>query len=180
MEYREASARKHDTSVKRFFRQQRAKPLIRTKRLRIINWNPGLRLGEQEEMDQAISFRTCAVCFLRHELSWFRLGQVSTTQFRSFPSVLMVRARDGSDVPVSPLAFSSSNIFLLMVLLDKLPLVMQRFENFVQTPSQTVATHDAKVTIIEHNVSSFATRVTMLEKNATSVSTECRLTTVHL
>ena len=74
-------------------------------------------------------------------------------------------------------------LFLLMVLLDKLPLVMQsvsRFENFVQTLSQTVASYDAKITNIEHTVSSFAARVTMLETNATSVSTECRLTTVHM
>ena len=71
---------------------------------------PSTRCWRDKEMDQAISFRTCAVCFLRHELSFFLLDQVSTTQFCSFPSVLMVRARDGSDVPVSPLAFSSSNI----------------------------------------------------------------------
>ena len=55
----------------------------------------------------------------------------------------------------------------------KLPLLMpsaSRFENCVQTLSQTVVTCDAKITNIEQMVSSLAARVTTLETNVTSVS----------
>ena len=45
-----------------------------------------------------------------------------------------------------------------------------RMENCVQTLSQTVASHDAKITNIEQICSSLAARVTALETNATSVS----------
>ena len=45
-----------------------------------------------------------------HERFWFCLVQVSTTQFCCFPPVLMARASDGTDVPVSPLLASSSNM----------------------------------------------------------------------
>ena len=38
-----------------------------------------------------------------HERFWFCLVQVSLTQFGCFPLVLMARASDGTDVPVSPL-----------------------------------------------------------------------------
>ena len=48
--------------------------------------------------------------FLRHELSWFCLVQVSTILFCSFSSFLMSRASDGTDVPVSPVPASSSNM----------------------------------------------------------------------
>ena len=54
----------------------------------------------------------------------------------------------------------------------KLPQLMQsisRFENCVQTLSQTVASYDAKITFFEQIVSSLAARVTALETNATSV-----------
>ena len=36
-------------------RQQRAKQLIRTKWLRIINWNPGLRLGEEDDIKKQLA-----------------------------------------------------------------------------------------------------------------------------
>ena len=49
--------------------------------------------------------------FLRHELFWFCLVQVSTTTFRCFPPVFMPRVDDASDrpVPPSPVQLSSSN-----------------------------------------------------------------------
>ena len=47
---------------------------------------------------------------------------------------------------------------------------VSRFENCVQTLSQTVASYDAQITNIEQMVSSLAARVTTLETNATSVS----------
>ena len=113
----------------------------------------------------------------------------------------MSRACDGTDVPVSPLPASSSNmgspdgsrpdlegtgyraspmeekINEMFVQIAKLPLLMQRksrFESCVQTLSQTVASYYAKVTNIEHIVGSFATRVTTLETNATSVTTNTK------
>ena len=109
----------------------------------------------------------------------------------------MARASDGTDVPVSPLLASSSNmgspngslpdlegtgyrastieekINEIFVQIAKLPLLMQsvsRCENCVQTLSQTVASYDAKIADIEQMVSSLAARVTALETNATSVS----------
>ena len=45
-----------------------------------------------------------------HELFWFCLVQVSTTQFCIFPSFVMARTSDGTDMPVSPLPASSSHI----------------------------------------------------------------------
>ena len=113
----------------------------------------------------------------------------------------MARASDGTDVAVSPLPASSSNmgspngslpdlegtgyrastmeekINELFVQVAKLPLLIQsasRFENCVQTFSQTVASYDAKITNIEQMVSSLAARVTTLETNATSVSSGSR------
>ena len=61
----------------------------------------------------------------------------------------------------------------IFVQIAKLPLPMQsvsRFENCVQTLTQTVASYDAKMTNIEQIVSSVAARVTALETNATSAS----------
>ena len=71
--------------------------------------------------------------------------QVSTTQFCGFPPVLMARASDGTDVPVSPLPVSSSNM---------------------GSPNGSLP----DLTNIEQMVSSLAARVTALETNATSVS----------
>ena len=109
----------------------------------------------------------------------------------------MARASDGTDVPVSPLPASSSNmgspngslpdlegtgyrastmeekINEMFVQIAKLPLLMQsvsRFENCVQTLSHSVASYDAKITNIEKMSSSLAARVTTLETNATTVS----------
>ena len=138
--------------------------------------------------------------FLRHELFWFCLVQVSAIQFCCFPSFFMARASDGTDVPVSPLPASTSNkdspngslpdldgtgyrastmeekINEIFVQLAKLPLLMQsvpRFENCVQTLSHTVARMMRKITNIEPMVSSLAARVTALETNAASVSSGC-------
>ena len=112
----------------------------------------------------------------------------------------MARASDGTDVPVSPLPASSSNmdspngslpdldgtglpastmeekINEIFVQLAKLPLLMQsvpRFENCVQTLSHTVARMMRKITNIEPMVCSLATRVTASETNAASVSSGC-------
>ena len=113
---------------------------------------------------QAISCSNVRCVFPVHERFWFCLVQVGTTQFCSFPSFLMARASDGTDVPVSPVAASSSNmgspngslpdfegtgyrastmeekINEMFVQIAKLPLLMQsvsRFGNCVQTLSQT-------------------------------------------
>ena len=109
----------------------------------------------------------------------------------------MARVSDGTDVPVYPVPASSSNmgspngsildldgtgfractmeekINEIFTQIAKLPLLMQRksrFENCVQTLSQTVVSYDAKITNIEQIVSSLAARVAALETNATSVS----------
>ena len=109
----------------------------------------------------------------------------------------MARASDGTDVPVSPLPASSSNIGSpdgslpdlegtgyrastmaekineMFVQVAKLPLLTQsvsRFEICVQTLSQTVASYDANISNIEKMVSGLAARVTTLETNATTVS----------
>ena len=135
--------------------------------------------------------------FLCHELFWFCLVQVSTTQFCSFPSFLMARASDGTDVPVSPFPASSSNIGSpsgslpdfegtgirpsamewkikgMFVQVAKLPLRTQsvsRFEICVQTLAQTVASYDAKITNMERIVSSLAARASTLQTNAASDS----------
>ena len=54
--------------------------------------------------------------FLRHELFWFCLVQVSTTQFCSFPAFLMAPVSDGTNVPISPAPASSSKFGSLMAL----------------------------------------------------------------
>ena len=106
-----------------------------------------------------------------YERFWCCLVQVSTTQFCCFPLVLMARASDGTDVPVFPLPASSSNmgsldgslrdlegtgyractmeekIHEMFAQIAKLPLLIQsvsRFENCVQSLSQTVTSYDAK------------------------------------
>ena len=58
---------------------------------------------------ETLLFRTCSF-FPVHERFSFCFVQVSTTQLYRFPPVLMARARDGTDVPVSPLPSSSSNM----------------------------------------------------------------------
>ena len=59
---------------------------------------------------QAISCSNVRGDYPVHELFWFCLVQVSTAQFCSFSSFLMSRASDGTDVPVSPVPASSSNM----------------------------------------------------------------------
>ena len=59
---------------------------------------------------QAISCSNVHGVFPVHERFWFSFVQVSTTQFCCFPLVLTARASDGTDVPVSPLPASSSNL----------------------------------------------------------------------
>ena len=103
-------------------------------------------------------------------------------------------------MPVSPVPASSSNmgspngslpdlegtgyrastmeekINKMFVQIAKLPLLMQsisRFENCVQTLSQTVASYNAHIANIEQIISSLAARVTTLETKATSVSSFC-------
>ena len=126
-----------------------------------------------------------------HERFWFCLVQVSTTQFCCFPPVLMARASDGTDGPVSQLLASPNGslpdlegtgnrastmeekINEMFVQIAKLPLLMpsvSRFEKCVHTLSDTVASYDAKITNIEQMVSSLAARVTTLETNTTTVS----------
>ena len=54
-------------------------------------------------------FERAAVFFPFHELFWFCLVQVSTTQFCSFASFLMARVSDGSPVPASSSNMGSPN-----------------------------------------------------------------------
>ena len=102
---------------------------------------------------------------------WFCLVLVSTTQFCCFPPAFMACVHDGSNVPVSPIPTTSSifgsphgstpdfegtgirpstmeeKINEMFMQLAQLPLLLQsvsRFENCVQTLSQTVATCSAK------------------------------------
>ena len=58
---------------------------------------------------QAISCSNVRGVFPVHELFWFCLVQVSTTQFCSFPAFLMARVSDGTNVPIPPAQASSSN-----------------------------------------------------------------------
>ena len=106
----------------------------------------------------------------------------------------MARASDGTDVPVSPLPASSSNMgspngslpdlegpgFRASTMEEKineiylqLPLFMHnaaRIEKCVQTVAQTVAAQTTKTTNIEQIVGSLVARVTSLEQNAASGS----------
>ena len=65
---------------------------------------------------RAIACSNVRGVFPVHELFWFCLVQVSTIQFCSFSPVLMASVDDGSDVPISPMLGTSSNMVLLMVL----------------------------------------------------------------
>ena len=69
------------------------------------------RLSPVAIVDQAISCSNVRMIFLRHELFWFCLVQVSTTQFCWFPPAFIARLDDASDrpVPVSPSPATSSN-----------------------------------------------------------------------
>ena len=120
---------------------------------------------------QASSCSKRAQWFSVHEVFWFCLVQVSTTQFCSFPPVLMACFDDGSEVPISPEPGTSSNhgspdgptpdpegsgprpstmgeetneMFLQFAQLSLILQSVSRFEDCVQTLSQTVATCSAK------------------------------------
>ena len=125
---------------------------------------------------QATSCSNVRGVFTVHELFWFCLVQVTSTQFRCFPPVLMARASDGTDEPIPPLPASSSNtgspngslpdldgtgyrattmeekINEMFVQVAKLPLLKQSVSTFDHTLSQTVASYDAKITNIEQMV----------------------------
>ena len=143
---------------------------------------------------QAISCSNVRGVFPVHELFWFCLVQVSTTQFCSFPSFLMARVNDGTRVPISLAPASSSNMgsldgslpdlegtgFRASTMEEKiteiylqLPLFIQSaagIENCVQTLAQTVAAQTTKITNIEQIVGSHVGNVTSLETNAASGS----------
>ena len=135
---------------------------------------------------QAISCSNVRGVFPVHERFWFCLVQASTTQFCSFPSFLMARARDGTNVPISPEQASSWNSespngslpdlegtgFRASTMDEKineiclqLPLFMQnaaRIENCVQTLAQTVGAQTTKITNVEQSVGSLVARITSL------------------
>ena len=129
--------------------------------------------------------------------SGFSLCKCLQPSFCCFPLVHMAHVSDGTDVPVSPLPASSSNVGShdgslldlqrtgyrasameekineMFVQVAKFPLLIQsvsKFENCVKTLPQSEATSDAKIKKIEQMVSSLAARVTALETNETSVS----------
>ena len=128
---------------------------------------------------RAISCSNVHGFFPVHERFWFCLVQVSTTQFCCFPPVLMARASDGTDVPVSPLPAFSSNMgspngslpeldatgYRATTMEEKineiylrLQLFLQntsRIENCVQMLSQTAA-QTTKITSMEQIVGSLA------------------------
>ena len=138
---------------------------IDTKKKWLIKIQKGISLSAQ-----AISCPNLRGVFPVHELFWFCLVQVSTTQFCSFPSFLMARASDGTVMPISPAPASSSNMgspdgslpdlegtgFRASTMEEKiteiylqLPLFIQnaaRIENCVQTLAQTVAAQTTKIT----------------------------------
>ena len=130
-------------------------------------------------------------------VSRFALSKCLQPSFVVSHLFLMARVSDGTHVPISPAPASPSNVGSpigslsdlegtgyrastmevkineMFVQVVKLPLLIQsisRFENCVQTLSQTVASYDAKITNIEQMVYSLAARVTTLETNATTVS----------
>ena len=70
-------------------------------------------LGLCDNLVNALKLPACSNVrgvFPVHERFWFCLFQVSTTQFSSFPSFLMARVSDGTNVPISPAPASSSNM----------------------------------------------------------------------
>ena len=123
---------------------------------------------------QANSCPNVRCVFPVHELFWFCLVKVSTTQFCCLPPFPMARVCDGTDVPVSPLPASSSNIGYpdgslpdlertgsrpstmeekINEINLRLPLFLQnasRINNCVQTLSQTVSALMTKITSVEN------------------------------
>ena len=88
-----------------------------------------------------------------HERFWFCLVQVATTQFCSFPPVLMARATDGTDVPVSPLLVSSSNVGSPHGSLPDLEgtgyraSTMEENQRNVRTSCEVAATHTERIQV---------------------------------
>ena len=64
-------------------------------------------VGSVAIVAQAISCSNVRGVLPDHELFWFCLVHVSTTQFCSFPPVLMKSLDDGSDVPISLMPIGS-------------------------------------------------------------------------
>ena len=91
-----------------------------SRRLHVEEWEHEVHASEYSDLEpayfsvvilaQAISCSNVRGFFPVHELFWLCLVQVSTTQFCSFSFFLMARASDGTDVPVSPVPASSSNM----------------------------------------------------------------------
>ena len=145
-------------------------------------------------MAQTISCSSVRMILLRHELFWFCLVQVSTTQFCCFPPLLMASVGDGTDVPITSLPATSSNFgspngsapdlertsIRRSTMEDKinkiylpLPLLLQnvsRIENCVESLSQIVSVLTTKITSAEQIVGSLAVRVANLETGAASGS----------
>ena len=111
---------------------------------------------------QAISCSNEHGVFPVHERFWLCLVQVSTTQFCSFPSFLMARASDGTDVPVSPVPASSSNMGAPDGSLPDLEGTGYR--------ASTMEEKINEMFVHIQMVSSLAARFTTLETNAMSVS----------
>ena len=126
--------------------------------------------------------------FLRH---WFCLVQVSATQFCWFPTVLMARVVDGSNVPISPLPATSSNFgspdgsgpdldgvghrsydAQFKELRDLLPLVrgFADFDNHVKTISDAVVLVTSRITNVEQIVNTLSAKMVSFAEMEQSVS----------
>ena len=136
-----------------------------------------------------------ARCFSRSRaLLVLALSKCLQPSFCCFPSFLMARVSDGTNVPISPAPASSSNMgspngslpdlegtgFRASTMEEKindiylqLPIFMQNaawIENCLQTLAQTVDAQTTKITNIEQSVGSLVARVTSSETNAASGS----------
>ena len=139
---------------------------------------------------QAISCSTVCGGFPVHELFWFCLVQVSTTQCCSFPPVLMASIHDGSDVSISPVLGTSSNygspygsgpdldgmghrsIDAQFKELRDILLPLARgfadFDNHVKTISEAVEVVTSRLTSVEQTVDALVAKMalfTALEQN---------------
>ena len=115
---------------------------------------------------QAISCSNVRMNFLRHELFWFCLVQVSTTQCCCFQPVLNARVDDGLDVPIFPIPAIHSIDAHFNELRDMvLPLVrgFTDFENHVKTISVAVGFVTARITIVEQIVHTLSATVSFAE-----------------
>ena len=145
-------------------------------------------------LEHALCF-SCFTSFL-----WFCRVQVSTTQFCSFPPVLMANVDDGWEVRISPEPDTSLNhgspqgsgpdldgmghrssfdaqFKELRDILLPLARGFAEFDNHVKTISDAVGAVTSRITSVEQNVStltenvsSLTARICQIEVNATSVS----------